>query len=321
MQTNEQMDGLLIKQLLNEASQEEASVVAAWRAADPDHEKYYQDFRWIWKSSKLLAESSTVDAEAAWERFRQRTGESREAVSMPFRPAARKRIWSIAAAAVVLIGLVTWNFLGGSGEVLLASGDAVRIDTLPDGSVITLNKHSTLAYTPRFNEKDRNVVLNGEAFFNVAPNKQKPFGIKVGKVDVHVVGTSFNVREETGRTEVIVETGIVKVSVAESTVKLLPNEKVVVPKNSNRFDVTKNEDLLYNYYRTKTFECRNTPLFELVDALNKTYDTRIVIAEERTRNLRMTSTFKEMPLNDILKVITATFNLSIEQQHGKIILK
>jgi ferric-dicitrate binding protein FerR (iron transport regulator) len=206
-------------------------------------------------------------------------------------------------------------------EITLASNNEVLIDTLPDGSVVTLNKHSSLVYSKDFNEKTRDVVLKGEAFFSVAPNKQKPFEIKVGEVKVHVVGTSFNVKEESSQTEVIVETGVVKVSVADEFVKLLPKEKVVVHKNNAKLDVTKSEDLLYNYYRTKTFECNNTPLYELVVALNKTYDTQIVIANDNTKRLRMTTTFKDMPLGDILKIIAKTFNLSIEQHDGEITLK
>jgi ferric-dicitrate binding protein FerR (iron transport regulator) len=55
--------------------------------------------------------------------------------------------------------------------------------------------------------------------------------------------------------------------------------------------------------------------------LSNAYNTKITISGETSRNLRLTTTFKEMSLNDILKVITETFNLKIEQRNGEIILK
>jgi transmembrane sensor len=325
MNIHERMDELLIKQLLNEATPDEFQQVAAWRAVNKDNEKYYQDFKTIWDTSKHLKEETIIDENQAWNRFRERVTHSEEDVadSVAFYPQRKRLSWIKAAAAVLVVGggLFALNSVWSNKEITLVSNDKVLIDTLPDGSVVTLNKHSSLVYAKDFNETKRDVLLKGEAFFNVAPNKQKPFEIKVGEVNVHVVGTSFNVKEELSQTEVIVETGIVKVSVADEFVKLLPKEKVVVRKNNKKLDVTKSEDLLYNYYRTKTFECNNTPLYELVVALNKTYDTQIVIANENTKRLRMTTTFRDMPLNDILKVITETFNLSIEQHEGKITLK
>jgi ferric-dicitrate binding protein FerR (iron transport regulator) len=326
MHTNEQMDELLIKQLLNESSAGENRLVDEWRAENNDNEKYYLDFKTIWESSKNLQSQYTIDENQAWKRFQGRVQQSQEdktTTTIPFESKPKRLVWMKAAAAILIIatGLFALNNIFGNKQILVASNNEVLIQTLPDGSVITLNKHSSLAYSKDFNELTRDVELTGEAFFSVAPNKQKPFEIKVGAVKVKVVGTSFNIKETTLQTEVIVETGIVKVKVAGDSIKLLPKEKVVVDKKSAKLDVTKSDDLLYNYYRTKTFECINTPLFELIDALNKTYDTQIIIANENTKNLPYTTTFKDMPLNDILKVITQTFNLTIEQRDGKIILK
>ena len=76
--------------------------------------------------------------------------------------------------------------------------------------------------------KQDNVSLKGEAFFNVTPNKKKPFIISVNDVQITVVGTSFNVKTINGNTEVVVETGIVKVTRAGKTVELKANEEVTV---------------------------------------------------------------------------------------------
>lgn len=323
MNINEQMDELLIKQLLNETTSDEDQIVHAWRAESDTHEKYYQDFKTIWNASKSLQSASGIDENDAWKRFKERASAKEPSDVLPFVQKKKRLNWIRVAAALVIIagGLFGVNVLFRDNTITLTSQNDVLVQRLPDGSVITLNKHSSLVYSKNFNEKTRAVTLNGEAFFNVAPNKQKPFDINVGKVNVRVVGTSFNIKEDSAATAIIVETGVVKVSMDKESVQLQPKEKVVIPRNATRLKVDKNDDLLYNYYRTKTFECFKTPLYELVDALNKTYDVQIMIANDKIRSLPYSSTFKNESLTEILKVITETYNLSMEQKDGKIILK
>jgi ferric-dicitrate binding protein FerR (iron transport regulator) len=320
------MDELLVKYLLGEATAAEEQSVRSWINAHKDNRRYFDHFKMIWEQSHSLAAASSVNTDKAWERFKARrdgadTGGG-TATAIAFQP-ARKTRWlkAVAAAAVLAIaGTATYYFTAGN-EIVLASADKVLIDTLPDGSVVTLNKNSTLTYAKNFNGKSRYVKLTGEAFFNVTPDKQKPFDIKVDEVKVHVVGTSFNVKNNAEETEVVVETGIVSVGMVGKAVKVLPKQKVVVRKKEHALDVQRNQDDLYNYYRTKRFVCNNTPLYQLAEALGSAYNVKIVIPEERVRNLRWNTTLAEMPLNDILRLITQQFNLSIEQKNGEIILK
>jgi transmembrane sensor len=323
------MDELLVKYLLGEASPAEEKLVLEWVNAHADNKRYFDHFKLIWAESKQLEQKSTVDENQAWERFKQSLAQQPTAAVaenvIAFEPKRKNNFMRIAAAvALVVIGGFTayyFALFNKSETITLASANKVLIDTLPDGSIITLNKNSTLAYSKDFNTKTRNVTLSGEAFFNVAPNKQKPFEITVDEVKVHVVGTSFNIKSTAAATEVIVETGIVKVGVAKKAVKLLPKQKILIRKNNPDLNVQNSVDDLYNYYRTQKFVCNNTPLYELAAALSTAYNTKITITGESARNLRLTTTFEGSSLNDILKVISETFNLKIEQANGEIILR
>ena len=82
----------------------------------------------------------------------------------------------------------------------------------------------------------------------------------------------------------------------------------------------KTTDVLYNYYRTKEFVCDNTPLWKLIDAINEAYHADIVIEDSRLKNLPLTTTFHEESLEEILKVISETFNIKMERRGGQIIL-
>ncbi|PSK94555.1 FecR family protein [Taibaiella chishuiensis] len=326
------MDELLVKYLLGETSAEESRMAEQWINASKDNKRYYDHFRLIWEESLQLTVTHEIDENDAWARFQQRiapqeqeqdTATSNNVIAFPVKK--KKTVWRAAAAvAVLMFGAWVAHFYyeTNANRVTLASSEDVRIDTLPDGSVVTLNKNSSLAYARDFKGNVRAVTLKGEAFFNVAPNKAKPFEITVDDVTVRVVGTSFNVKNTRDKTEIIVETGIVTVAKRRNQVKLLPKQKATVLKKDDAPVIEKNSDELYNFYRTQEFVCNNTPLHQLVDALNESYNAKITINNPAIRNLPITTTFhRKDPLNLILGVIVETQNIQIEQKDGKIMLK
>jgi len=193
---------------------------------------------------------------------------------------------------------------------------------LSDGSVITLNKKSTITYPSKFKGNTRSIALKGEAFFNVAPDKKKPFIISVNDVQVTVVGTSFNIKSENGNTEVIVESGIVRVTQSGKTVELLAGEKIVMSSNDSIATKEAVNDKLYNYYRTKEFVCDDTPLWKLVQVVNEAYDAKIIIGRKELNDKRLTTTFNNESLEQVLEVIRLTFDITItKKEDGQIILE
>lgn len=313
-------DDLLVKYLLGESTNAENGEVEEWIAYDAGNQKYFDDFKLIWDESKQFATTSNVDEEAAWQKFQERINTSTPVKSIsPF-------YWlKIAAILIVLAGATVLVFkIFDNKEIktlAVSSLDKVVIDTLPDESVITLNKNSTLSYPGKFMGDTRTVDLKGEAFFKITPDKTKPFIIHVNDVTVRVVGTSFNIRSINGNTEVIVESGIVQVIKKNKEIELHPDEKIIVNKD-DRVLVKENEvGTLYNYYRTKEFECDNTPLWKLVEVLNQAYDADIIIERNELRNLPITTTFNNESLNNILEIIRQTFNISVTKTGSQVILK
>jgi len=194
-------------------------------------------------------------------------------------------------------------------------------DTLPDGSVITVNKGSSISYMSKFKGETRQVSLKGEAFFNVTPNKKKPFIISVNDVQITVVGTSFNVKTINGNTDVVVETGIVKVTRAGKTVQLKANEEVIVNAKDSALTKEKVSDQLYKYYRTKEFICDDTPLWKLVEVINEAYNSHVVIGDPALKDMGITTTFNNESLEQVLNVISLTLNVKIIKEGDTIILQ
>ncbi len=313
-------DELIIKFLLGESSEAENLQMQNWLAADAKHQKYFVEMQLIWATSKRLGAQHLEDEDIAWKKFKAKADERKAQQSKQ-----NNFIWLKIAASVVLISTLSW--LGYQyfktpeiiTEQTLATTSTV---ILPDGSEVKLNKNSALSYPENFEGNKREVSLTkGEAFFNVTPNKNKPFIIQTKDIMVRVVGTSFNVKCSAKETEVIVETGTVKVSKKLNEISLHRGEKVIAYAQNQQLEKEQVKDQLYNYYFTKSFVANGTPLWRMVEVLNEAYNVKIVIQNENLKNLQLTSTFKNESLDNILNVLQETFHLKIIKENNRIILK
>ena len=322
------MDDLLVKRLTGEATEAEMLQIEQWLENDEANRHYFEHFRLIWEESVQLASTAHIDEEGAWERFQNRVHEGAF-------PKEKAPVWSMNSSllrAAVITGLIVgiaaltyFLFHNNPGQIVamatIQATNDVKEDSLPDGSVVTLNKHSQISFPEKFTGDKRVLQLNGEAFFHVTPNKKKPFEIHTNNVTITVVGTSFNVRSRGDTTEVIVETGIVNVATEKQTVVLKAGQKAITGITESMLQKQTNTDQLYNYYRSKKFVCDNTPLWKLVEKLNEAYDAQIVFENEALRNKPLTTTFDNEPLDNILNIIKLSFNISAVKENGKIILR
>ena len=351
MTENNNIDDLLVKVVLGESTAEELSFVQGWIAQSAENERYFTDFQRIWEESRNLAVHSMVDEEVAWGRFKERVGrgetgvgsdvsrgpdgdenrggsgvEGEERGVIAEMGSGRGRQWILRVAAVFIVAMAGgWFFYTYSykpGQFLsVNSGVRVLSDTLPEGSVVTMNKESSIRYRRRFAGDMRQVEMEGEAFFAVAPDKNKAFVVQTNGVSITVLGTSFNVRAVKGKTEVIVETGLVEIRKGGHVVRVGAHEKAVIGMDDAKLMKENNPDQLYNYYRTRTFECNGTPMWRLVEKLNEVYKVHIVIGENRLHDLKLTTTFVDESLDGILNVVSKTFGITVVRNGQEIILK
>lgn len=301
-------EDLLIRYVLGEVSESEIKDITSWINASDNNARQFEQTKFILETSQNLAKKSPVNESDAWARFK----EKRE-TQTPVKPLFGFNNWLRIAATVLLFSGVAWvgySILKPKNDrpqfVTLSSQSKVLTDTLPDGSVIHLNKQSSVTYAATFNA-NRVIKLKGEAFFDVVHNAKAPFTVQVGDVTIRDVGTSFNISSNNNRVEIIVENGIVEVSRRNKTLQLLKKEMVTINASDNDLQKTLSKDQLYNYYRTNRFVADNTPLYRLVEMLNQAYGSKVIIESKETGNAPITGTFPaSSSVDEILKVVLAT---------------
>lgn len=315
--------------LAGEASEAEAAAVRAWLAGSEANRRELDRLRRIWEVT-AAPPPRPVDVDAAWQRLRRQmpvtspAAETRpETPVVPLNSARRWKVWRVAASVAVLLGLgwlgyrLAFQPVPVVPPVEVASGNAPREVTLPDGSRVTLNRASRLRYAANFDGETRLVALTGEAFFDVNRNPAKPFVIEAAGTEVRVLGTSFNVNASTPDVAVTVATGTVRFSGKKAKnrrpeVILTKAEAATFRAEADTILKTPRANPNALAYKTRMLLFESTPLSEVVEALNHTYGANITLARA-LRNCPLTVTFENEPLDTILGVLADTYRLRIER--------
>lgn len=248
----------------------------------------------------------SLDADRAWQRFASAHAIRRE---VSFR-----RYWIGAAAAVlVLVGLATWFTVGRDAPdwVAVATSPGQMKDVyLPDSTLVALAGDSWIRYDARGYDKERRAVeMNGKAFFQVTRNEARPFSVRTSRAEVMVMGTSFQVDERPAATEVDVVTGKVSFTAGEGkqNVILTAGMSARYSVEDKVITVATEEDANRLAWRTGRLRFVETPLEKVIEDLSDYYQVGI---ENRARNegARLTATFTDLSLEDVLRVVNQTLD-------------
>lgn len=284
----------------------------------------------LWVSSAVADDTQQYDVDQAFERFRKRTGLD-QAGKQSYK---WYRTWSVAAVAIVLLGLITVTaYWQGSRQIQSNFSDIVVEAplgsktklTLPDGSTVWLNAGSKMIYSQGFGVSDRRLAFQGEGYFEVEKNDEMPFLVQTHDVNVTVVGTKFNFRNYPEDEEAVIELLEGKVALEnqlkEEAVRYLsPNEKMVLHKATGEMDITSTK------VKEATLWTENILLFDedllpdIVRKLERSYHVRIEIENEDLKQARFYGQFNQLEQNiyDVLDMLSETGKLKYHEE-GKVI--
>lgn len=234
------------------------------------------------------------------------------------------RIYMKAAAILILPLLVAggllYNYMGNkdkliadqlvSSMIYAPMGSRVSFN-LPDGTTGMLNSGSHLSYSLPF-ANNRQVKLEGEAWFEVKKDKDHPFEINAGNSKVKVLGTSFNLSAYPSENyvEVVLQEGKVEFADKEHDKKitLLPSERLVF--QNGDINKTKTDPAKYNAWTEGKLVFRGDPMSEVARRIERWYNVKVTLADSELVKYSFRGTFEDDTIDEVLKFLAMTSPIS-----------
>ncbi len=305
--TEEEFDEIL-RWVGEEAEKDRELVFEIWNSFHPDHDaRKEEDLQY---RSVLERIHGQINSEA----------EKRRQI-----PKKRKRLLTsltrIAAVLLLPVSLLllyksfpdTFAFFGNYKnniselEVTAPAGSTISLE-LGDGTKVWLNHGSKLKYPYRFEGNKRTVSLEGEGYFDVTPDKRKPFYVHAGGITVKAVGTAFNVNAWSD--EKRVETTLVEGKVilynrdGQNELKILnPGEIFKYDVNSDTYTVDSENSGKYVAWKDGLLIFKNDPMEQVAKKLGRWFNTEVRLEGEAVRELTFTATFQGETLQQVVELM------------------
>lgn len=303
---------LLSRYLDNECTRQEMDELLDHIARHPEDERLRDALQKAWDSEDPIVRIG--------DRF---IGERQRSMPSPVAGGkavdARAFAWRVAACILVLAvgfsGFFFWQRQRGESltadasvhaKAVTTSNGEHRLTVLPDGSKIWINNNSKVSYERSFNDKTREVILEGEAYFDIASDPRRPFIIRTGTVSTIVLGTAFNIRAfpNENTVTVTVARGTVRVQDENNKSEIITaNQQLTVDLRSTHVEEHVVNAVAATQWVKEDLILHEVTFGEVEEMLEERYSVDIQFDNERLKKCRFTSTFFQNASLD--EVITA----------------
>ncbi len=196
--------------------------------------------------------------------------------------------------------------------------------TLPDGSKVWINSGTRLSYNNQYGIDNRDIIVNGEAFFSVAKNEKVPFMVDLGALTIEVTGTQFGVSnyDDSGTVRVVLEEGSVDIHSKNNKLlmHLLPDEMASFDKKAMMIEKEKIIPEHYTSWRNGIIHVFELPLEQVVVKLNKRYNQKFEV-DPAIKDLPFTFSIEKESLSDVLYLLERISPVQAVQEGNIIKLK
>ncbi|MBN2214854.1 MAG: FecR family protein [Bacteroidales bacterium] len=357
------IEDLIISFIEGNISEEDLSCLKNELKKDPNKRKKFYEYIDVWQSTSKAGKTDDYNPEKAWHKLKC---EIRNATGRPYESSSYKlagRIQQIAAAVIITIVAGTLAFYliknaGPSGnnkaltEYVIPYGSRSKI-LLPDGTDIWLNSGSRLKYDRHFGRHNRNISLEGEAYFNVTSGKKLPFIVNTSGLTIKVLGTAFNVKAypEENFIETTVERGTVQVLgdlkspampngvVLKANQKLLYTLKDETKKSAGQSDENKTvkqpvsvlkpntaklddniSTKIYTSWKDNRWIIEREELQSLAVKLERRYNVAVVIGDESLKHYVFSGILEDETLEQVLEAIQLTAPILYKINQKQVVL-
>lgn len=333
---------LIISDLKQDISDAGKKQLEEWLSA-AENQEVYEELRGVWEKVRAKVISYTPDLDFYWKELMQRMEKCEEAeqrqaeeqekaesnkVEVSFKDKGQSvRLWVssrfqryVAACIVIAVFLSASLYIGikiGQPEMAQQTysnwGGKSEV-ALPDGSNVWIHSATSLTYNTNYYSKNRNVRLSGEAYFDVAYDKDHPFVVETEGMKITVHGTKFNVESFPGseNTFVSLKEGSVSLETKAETRFLRPGEVGTFNKRNGRLQIEKGDIELAVSWASNQIVFKNRPLNEICPLLSKWYNVEIHLSPELQEQYRYTFTLRHEPLEEIMRIMSRIHPINYE---------
>jgi transmembrane sensor len=262
---------------------------------------------------------------SAWERIEGGKG---RLVALPL-DGQRGRIRSIGWAAAVIAGIGIAGVIGYLSKnhrpVELAYATPygeLRTLYLPDSTKLVLNAHSSVRYAAWQPGQAREVWLDGEGYFDVRPDKGSIFRVHTKDLTVEVLGTTFDIRNRRGKTEVVVETGKIKIRFPEGfheDLVMQPGDKIIY--DPAKMEMAHTVTVPQNYTSWKDRKLVEPTVGDILHYLEDNYHKTFILEDPSFAGKKIGGVILLDDLNDALFALSTVLDATIIQRKDTIIFK
>ena len=322
---------LLDRFMRGETSSEEEQHLLAWFRSKEAHAEILNFYKGRWQDAGNVPEVNYEIQERMYLQIKTRMqAVAPEGIKKKKTTYSLPRWIQYAAVLVLLIAVgagshfYTRQSQESDSEYKVEASKGQRANvTLPDGTKVWLNSHSSLIYKANYGVKDRLVSLTGEAFFEVAKDKEHRFVVDAGGMQVEALGTSFNVKayQEDCTVTATLFTGSVKITAASESAVLSEGQQASLHRNNGRLAVEHSEMAEYaNMWRDNELVINAQTLIEIAVTLNRLYNVEVRFESEKIKEYRFSGVIRNNSLDNVIEIISLTAPIEYRTEGDVIIL-
>jgi transmembrane sensor len=308
---------LISKFFAEEISDNEMIELKSWLEKDPENRRIFNEENELWQDSGSHTKMGYYKTDKAWTEMSSRLGfdkNNTKSYTILSKNSFRLLLAAASVAFMIAVGGLSLWIAGRPSSVLIASS-SYKVSTsegekahvyLPDSTEVILNSGSSIEYDGNYNMNERIVKLEGEAYFNVATNRKKPFVVQLDRLLVSATGTRFNISSyiNEDRVETTLEEGIIDVSIkGKEPLNVKSGQQVIYFVRSEKVIVRDVQVDTYTSWKENKLRFNDTPFEEVLRRISRKYNVKFEINNPDLMNLKYTATFIDESIEDVMQML------------------
>ncbi|HBL76506.1 MAG: hypothetical protein A2W90_00355 [Bacteroidetes bacterium GWF2_42_66] len=315
------IDQIIIEFFQERSSSEEINKLNNW-SESPANKKELNDYSkiWLW-THQLIERKPQIEFEDTWQKINDWVNTKNSGTIW------LQNLAKYAAIILIVLNVGWWGAhfyyeTGASaGQYFQVSADqaANSVIVLPDSTMVYLRQGSNLKYDPQFKDGNREVSLEGEAYFEVSGNKDHPFIVKTEQAQIKVLGTQFNVSAEKGSPicqTTLVEGKVEFITQSGKKYLLLPNQMIEMDVNKKDVRIKRVNTELYTAWKDGKIIFRDETLGEITQKLERIYHVNFIFNNpDLAEEYRFSGTFyRETPIGDVITMLKLSIPMTVTRE-------